>query len=77
MFTTEWQPNSIAGILPQMSDDGVEQGMDYGSKKLAGAEANWSATERECWAVVHSTKRWKHVLLGSKFTLVTVHAALR
>ena len=77
ILTTDWQPNSIAGILSQMSDDGVEQVIAYGSKKLSGAEANWSATEGECWAVVYFTKRWKHFLLGSKFTLVTDHAALK
>ena len=61
----------------QMSDNGIEQVIAYGSKKLAGPEANWSATEGECWAVVYFTRYWKHFLLGSKFTLITDHAALK
>ena len=77
ILTTDWQPNSVASILSQMSDDGVEQVIAYGSKTLSGAEANWSATEGECWAVAYFTKRWKHFLLGSKFTLITDHAALK
>ena len=60
-----------------MTVDGIEQVIAYGSKKLSGPEANWSATEGECWAVVYFTKHWKHFLLGRKFTLITDHAALK
>ncbi len=48
ILTTDWQPNSIAGILSQMSDNGIQQVIAYGSKKLSGPEANWSATDGEC-----------------------------
>jgi len=44
--TADWQPFSIAGVLTQLSD-GVEQIIACGSKKLSGAEANWSAAEGE------------------------------
>lgn len=36
---------------------GLEQVVAYGSKKLSGAEDDWSATEGECWAAVYLSKR--------------------
>jgi predicted aspartyl protease len=77
ILTTDWQPTSIAGILSQKNDAGLEQVIAYGSKKLSGPEANWSATEGECWAAVYFTKKWRHFLLNGKFTLITDHAALK
>jgi hypothetical protein len=77
MVTADWQPGAIAGILSQKSESGHERVVAYTSKRLTGAERNWTATEGECFAVVHCVKLWRHFLVGQAFTLVTDHIALK
>jgi len=48
----------------------------YGSCSLSGAEKNWSATEKECFAVVHFMNHCRHFLLGAKFEVLSDHQAL-
>jgi len=47
-----------------------------GSHSLSGAEKNWPATEKECFAVVHFMNHWQHFLLGAKFKVLSDHQAL-
>ena len=44
--------------------DGVDRGLTYGCKTLTKSQKKNSATKREPFAVVHSTKCFKTYLLG-------------
>ena len=48
----------------------------FESKKLTGAELNWSTGDQELWATIHALKVWRCYLEGVKFNLVTDHHPL-
>lgn len=77
ILCTDWQPESIAGILSQKDENEKEKVVAYGSHKLSGAEINWSATEGKCYAAVYFTKKYRVDLYRQKWTLVTDHYALK
>jgi transposase InsO family protein len=49
----------------------------YVARKLRGAEARYTVTEKEAGAVVFAVMKFRHILLGRHFKLVTDHTALR
>jgi len=66
----------IGAALEQEGEDGLWHVVAYGSRSLSGAEKNWSATEKECFEVVHFMNYWWHFLLGAKFKVLSDHQAL-
>jgi RNase H-like domain found in reverse transcriptase len=48
----------------------------YASRKLDRRESNYCTTRRELLAVVYFIKRFRHYLLGERFTVRSDHAAL-
>ena len=67
---------AIGGVLTQKDDEGRERVIAYASRTLAKAEANWSASEKECLALVWSVDRFKMYIYGRRFFIITDHAAL-
>eukprot|EP00731_Ephydatia_muelleri_P034213 Em0051g5a len=58
----------------------LEQGghvIAYASRVLTKAEANYSAIQRECFAVVYGIRQFRHYLLGRSFQLWTDHKPLQ
>ena len=51
--------------------------MEYWSYSLSDSERNYSATERECLAVVWAVRTLRPYVEGTKFTVRTGHDALR
>ena len=49
----------------------------YTSRALSLSEKNYSVIQKECLAVVHSLKQFRHYLLGRKFSIITDHAPLQ
>ena len=45
----------------------------FESRKLSGAEQNYTVTEQEMLGVVHALQRWRCYLEGADFTVVTDH----
>lgn len=65
-----------AGILAQ-EQDGRECVIAFHSVKFSKAQQNYSATERECLAVLSSIERFRPWVDGVHFTVVTDHASLK
>ncbi|CAF4153780.1 unnamed protein product [Rotaria sordida] len=60
-----------------MQDHGKgEQPVAFMSQKLNKQQQNWSTTEKECFAVVSSIRKWHHYISGREFIVRTDHHAL-
>ncbi|CAM2726315.1 unnamed protein product [Rotaria socialis] len=65
----------IGAVLMQNDGKG-EQPVAYMSQKLNKQQQNWNATEKECFAVVSSIRKWHHYVAGRNFIVRTDHHAL-
>ncbi|CAF4321259.1 unnamed protein product, partial [Rotaria magnacalcarata] len=65
----------LSAILAQklIDEDGVqrEHVIGYASRTLSSSERNFSATERECLAIVYGCNHFRPYLEGVRFTIVT------
>ena len=76
ILDTDASNESIGAALSQVQD-GVEVPLAFASNTLSKAQRNYCTTKRELLAVVVYTKKFKHFLWGSDFTLRTDHSSLR
>jgi hypothetical protein len=67
---------AISAILIQFDEEKRERPVAYASRRLSAAERKWSASERECIALVWGVKSFNTYLYGRRFFVVTDHAAL-
>ena len=67
---------ALGCILAQYSDEGNEHVIAYGSRLLKGAEVHYGITEKECLAVIYGVKQFRVYVYGTKFKIITDHAAL-
>jgi hypothetical protein len=65
----------IGAVLSQPSERG-ESVVAYASRTLSRGEQKFSATERECLAVIWAIERFRPYVEGTKFTVVTDHHSL-
>ena len=67
---------SLGAVLSNVID-GVECPLHFASRVLSKAETMYSATKRECLAVVQAVKWFKPYLYGVAFILRTDHSSLQ
>ena len=73
---TDASNSGIGAVLMQKHDKKLFP-VCYASKKLTGAERNYSTIEKECLAIVWSIKRFHLYLYGVSFVLQTDHEPLK
>lgn len=65
----------IGAVLMQNVDQS-DKPIAYMSQKLNQQQRNWNTTEKECFAVVSSIKKWHHYVSGRHFFIKTDHHSL-
>ena len=76
ILDTDASDFSMGAALSQVQN-GVEVPLAFASNTLNKAQQNYCTTKRELLAVVVYTKKFKHFLWGTDFTLRTDHSSLR
>ncbi|GBN10432.1 hypothetical protein AVEN_190782-1 [Araneus ventricosus] len=74
ILQTDASNSGMAVILAQKDDNGNEHPVLYLSKKFSETEKKYSATERECAALIFAVKKLQCYLDGhTKFRIMTDH----
>ena len=68
--------NEGVGAILMQEHDGKLHPVSYASKKLSGAEKNYSTIEKECLAIVWGVRRFELYIQGVPFVLQTDHQPL-
>lgn len=69
--------HSIGAVISQKDDDeNIDRPIAFVSRKLRGAELNYTTTEKECLAVVFAIEKFNQYIEGVKFDVITDHSAL-
>jgi hypothetical protein len=68
---------AIGSVLSQKDLKGHDRPIYFANRQLSAAEKNYSVTEREGLGMVYSVQKYRHYLLGYKFTFHVDHDALK
>lgn len=69
--------SGIGAALIQKDDCGNERPVAFMSRKLNGAQKNYSITELECLAAVSAIKKFRPYIEGTTFVVITDHVSLK
>ena len=67
---------AIGSVLMQLIEPKWYRPVYYASRKLSKTERNYSTTEREALGMVYSVTKYRHYLLGRKFSFHVDHSGL-
>ena len=75
-LATDASDYGIEAYLFQTTNESIEQTLAFISKRLVGAQLNWSTPEKECYAIFYSMKKLEYLIRNVHFTLHTDHTNL-
>jgi hypothetical protein len=67
---------AISNVLMQKYEKNWFRPVYYASRRLLKAERNYSTTEREALRMIYSVTKFRHYLLGKRFTFHVDHSTL-
>ena len=76
VLCTDASNYGLGAVLKQLDAAGKERVIAYASRSLLPAERNYSASERECLALVYATKVFRPYMFGTQTTCYTDHQPL-
>jgi hypothetical protein len=68
---------AIGSILGQKDDSQYDHPIYFASRQLNAAVKNYSVTKREALGMIFLIQKFRHYLLGFKFTFYVDHDALK
>lgn len=68
---------SNSGVGAVLTQGAEEAPIAFASKKLSHEHRNYTATERECFAVLFGVEKFRPYIEGAHFTVVTDHSSLK
>ena len=74
---TDASAYGIGGVLLQEDDHGTWRPLSFTSRQLKKSELAYPVHQKECLAVVHALKIWRHYLHGETFQVVTDQMSLK
>ena len=72
-FVVETDTSDVA-ISASLNQEGKH--VAFFSRTLNYSEMRYSSVEKEAYAIVEAVHKWRHLLLGKQFTLVTDQTAV-
>ena len=76
-LSTDASDTGFGCILSQRDTSGRERPIHYVSKTFSNNELSWHTRDKEAYALVYALRKFRHYLLGRKFTWHTDHLGLR
>ena len=73
VLTTDASEVGLGAVLSTRRGTTIE----FASRVLSPTETKYSTTEKECLAIVWAIRKFRHYLIGAKFTLKTDHQPLK
>ena len=74
---TDASSYGLGVVLLQMTEEGKWRPVSFTSRLMRLSERKFTTTEKECLAIVHALRKWRHYLHGERFLVVTDHLALQ
>ena len=73
-FVVETDASANAVVVVLLQDGHL---VAFERKKLNNAQRNYSAYERELYAIVHALKKWRYYLYGAMFDVLFCHKSIK